>query len=47
MSLESDERLALFEGLNVSPIKSYFSEYSSPIQSETTLQPQLVALWRE
>jgi hypothetical protein len=45
MSLVSDEGLALFAGLNVSPKKSYFSEYSSPIQSETTLR--LLALWHE
>ncbi|HTZ40459.1 MAG TPA: hypothetical protein VMB77_09890 [Syntrophales bacterium] len=45
MSLVSDEGLALFAGLNVSPKKSYFSEYSSPIQSETALR--LLALWHE
>jgi hypothetical protein len=38
MSLVSDEGLALFAGLNVSPKKSYFSEYSSPSQSKTTLR---------
>jgi transposase len=45
MSLVSDEGLALFDGLNVSPKKSYFSEYSSPIQSEAALR--LLALWHE
>ena len=45
MSLVSDKGLALFAGLNVSPKKSYFSEYSSPIQSETALR--LLALWHE
>jgi hypothetical protein len=45
MSLVSDEGLALFSGLNVSPKKSYFSEYSSPIQSEAALR--LLALWHE
>ena len=45
MSLVTDKGLALFAGLNVSPKKSYFSEYSSPIQSETALR--LLALWHE
>jgi hypothetical protein len=45
MSLVSDEGLALFSGLNVTPKKSYFSEYSSRIQAETTLR--LLALWHE
>jgi transposase len=45
MSLVSDEGLALFAGVNVSPKKSYFSEYSSPIQSETALR--ILALWHE
>jgi hypothetical protein len=45
MSVVSDEGLALFAGLNVSPKKSYFSEYSSPIQSETALR--IFALWHE
>jgi hypothetical protein len=45
MSLVSDEGLALFSGLNVTPKKSYFSEYSSRIQSETILR--LLALWHE
>jgi transposase len=45
MSLVSDEGLALFSGLNSSPKKSYFSEYSSPIQSETALR--LLAFWHE
>jgi transposase-like protein len=45
MSVVSDEGLALFAGLNVSPKKSYFSEYSSPIRSETALR--LLALWHE
>ena len=45
MSLVSDKGLALFSGLNVTPKKSYFSEYSSRIQSETTFR--LFALWHE
>jgi len=45
MSLVSDKGLALFAGLNVSPKKSYFSEYSSPIHSETALR--ILALWHE
>lgn len=45
MSLISDEGLALFAGLNISPKKSYFSEYSSPTNSQTTLR--LLALWHE
>ena len=45
MSLVSDEGLALFSGLNVTPKKSYFLEYSGRIQSETTLR--LLALWHE
>lgn len=45
MSMISDEGLALFSGLNSSPKKSYFSEYSSPIQSGTVLR--LLALWHE
>lgn len=45
MSVVTDKGLALFAGLNVSPKKSYFSEYSSPIQSETALR--LLALWHE
>ena len=45
MSLISDKGLALFAGLNAPPKKSYFSEYSSPIQSETALR--ILALWHE
>jgi transposase len=45
MPLVSDEGLALFSGLNVTPKKSYFLEYSSRIQSKTTLR--LLALWHE
>jgi transposase len=45
MSLVSDKGLALFAGLNAPPKKSYFLEYSSPIQSETALR--LLALWHE
>jgi hypothetical protein len=43
MSLVADEGLALFSGLNVSPKKGYFSEYSSRI---TPVQTQkLLAAW--
>lgn len=45
MSLVTDEGLALFSGLNVTPKKSYLSEYSSRIHSEKTLR--LLALWHE
>jgi hypothetical protein len=45
MPLVADEGLALFSGLNASPKKSYFSEYSSRIHSEKTLQ--LLAHWHE
>jgi hypothetical protein len=45
MALVSDEGLALFSGLNVTPKKSYLSEYSSRIQAEKTLR--LLALWHE
>ena len=43
MALAADEGLALFAGLNVSPKKSYLSEYSSRVShSQTT---QLLAAW--
>lgn len=45
MSLVTDQGLALFSGLNVTPKKSYLSEYSSRIHSEKTLS--LLALWHE
>lgn len=45
MSLVADQGLALFSALNVSPKKSYFSEYSSRIFSEHTLR--LLGLWHE
>ena len=45
MSLVSDEGIALFSGLNVTPKKSYLSEYSSRIHPEKTLR--LLALWHD
>lgn len=45
MSLVADEGIALFSGLNASPKKSYFSEYSSRIHSEKTMR--LLAHWHE
>jgi transposase len=45
MSVVSDKGLALFAGLNVSPKKSFFSEYSSPIQTGTTLR--LLSFWHD
>jgi hypothetical protein len=45
MALAADEGLALFAGLNVSPKKSYLSEYSSRVShSQTT---QLLATWHD
>src|SRR5271157_1714436 len=45
MALAADEGLALFAGLNVSPKKSYLSEYSSRVShSQTT---QLLAAWHD
>ena len=43
MSLVADEGLALFSGLNVSPKKSFFSEYSSRITPAHT--QRLLAAW--
>jgi hypothetical protein len=45
MSLVTDEGLALFSGLNVTPKKSYLSEYSSRIYPEKTLR--LLTVWHE
>lgn len=45
MSLVSDEGLALFSGLNVTPKKSYLSEYSSRITPRQT--EQLLAGWHD
>jgi len=45
MSLVTDQGLALFSGLNVTPKKSYLSEYSSRIHAEKTVR--LLALWHE
>ena len=45
MSLVADEGLALFSGLNVSPKKSFFSEYSSRIRPAQT--QQLLAAWHD
>ena len=43
MALVADEGLPLFCGLNSTPKKSFFSEYSSPIQHTKTLA--LLAAW--
>jgi transposase len=43
MPLVADEGLALFAGLNVSPKKSYFSEYSSRLDHRKTLR--ILATW--
>jgi transposase len=43
MALVTDEGLALFSGLNVTPKKSYLSEYSSRIDPRRL--PQLLAAW--
>lgn len=45
MSLVSDEGLALFSGLNVTPKKSYLSEYSSRIDHAQTTR--LLAAWHQ
>lgn len=45
MSLVADQGLALFSGLNASPKKSYFGEYSSRIQHAKTTR--LLAAWHE
>jgi hypothetical protein len=45
MSLVADEGLALFSGLNVSPKKSFFSEYSSRITPAQT--QKLLAAWHD
>ncbi len=45
MALVSDEGLGLFAGLNVSPKKSYLSEYSCRINHTRTMQ--LLASWHE
>ena len=43
MSLVTDEGLALFSGLNVTPKKSYLSEYASRIAPRTTTA--VLAAW--
>lgn len=45
MSLVADQGLALFSGLNVTPKKSYLSEYSSRIDHKKTMH--LMARWHE
>jgi hypothetical protein len=45
MALVSDPGLALFSGLNVTPKKSYLSEYSSRIHHAKTMK--LLAAWHE
>jgi len=45
MSLVADEGLALFSGLNVTPKKSFFSEYSSRITPAQT--QKLLAAWQD
>ena len=45
MSLVADEGLALFSGLNVTPKKSFFSEYSSRITPTHT--QKLLAAWHD
>jgi transposase len=45
MSLVADQGLALFSGLNVTPKKSYLSEYSSRIDHEKTML--LMTHWHE
>jgi hypothetical protein len=45
MALAADEGLALFSGLNVTPKKSYLTEYSSRIEHQRTTQ--LLAAWQE
>lgn len=45
MALVADEGLALFSGLNVSPKKSYLSEYSSRVTHAKTMR--LLAVWHK
>jgi len=45
MALVADEGLALFSGLNVTPKKSYFSEYSSRVDPRRT--HRLLSAWHE
>ena len=45
MALVADEGLGLFAGLNVSPKKSYLSEYSSRVNHSRTIR--LLAAWHE
>lgn len=45
MALVADEGLGLFAGLNVSPKKSYLSEYSSRVNHARTIR--LLATWHE
>lgn len=45
MSLVTDRGLALFSGLNVTPKKSYLSEYSSRIDSKKTTR--LLGIWHD
>ena len=45
MSLVTDQGLALFSGLNVTPKKSYFSEYSSRVDPRKT--DRLLRMWHE
>src|SRR5262249_1904574 len=45
MSLVTDAGLALFSGLNITPKKSYLSEYSSQISPTQTTK--LLAAWHE
>lgn len=45
MSLVTDEGLALFSGLNVSPKKSYFSEYSSRVDPRKI--GRILAVWHD
>jgi transposase len=45
MALVTDAGLALFSGLNVTPKKSYLSEYSSRIDHAKTMR--LMAVWHE
>jgi hypothetical protein len=44
MSLVMDEGLALFSGLNVTPKKSYLSEYSSRVARATTMR--MLSAWQ-
>jgi transposase len=45
MSLVTDKGLALFSGLNVTPKKSYLSEYSSRIDSQKTTR--VLGIWHD